>query len=228
MIKGFLGDMTGFADTCRVVPYKDIHKEQFHKYVLSDETAYIHFQSGKLEYIFTDQALITVVGETSASKKRLVARYEYDANPLTDIVFETAGFGLSDLDCELMFKSGEKAFHLDVHKHHVDQARECYKCLSALSREIVRNRDKLEFFLRAQGSKQTQIHLDKHPDLPAALDAISMNTHQYLEDLYESCSPNSYKQVFEQYFPTEDYQTSEKKPPHLPRLGNNKPPAYSK
>ena len=72
-----VSDITGGADVCECIPKEQFSQEPFMKYILQDEIAFIYLKSKKEHFIFTDQAVIFVIGESGASKKRLVDRFDY-------------------------------------------------------------------------------------------------------------------------------------------------------
>ena len=61
-----------------------------------------------LQYIFTDKAFVAVFGEAAAGKKRLIRRWDFYDEYISEVVFETAGVGATDHDCELKFVIGRE------------------------------------------------------------------------------------------------------------------------
>lgn len=76
------------------------------------------------------------------SKKRLLRRYDYSMYAITDVFLETAG--TIDLDVEIKFTIGNSPLSIDIHKRFIDDIKDLYKALHAISYEQKNNAYKLE------------------------------------------------------------------------------------
>lgn len=76
------------------------------------------------------------------SKKRLLRRYDYSMYTITDVFLETAG--TIDLDVEIKFTIGNSPLSIDIHKRFIDDIKDLYKALHAISYEQKQNAYKLE------------------------------------------------------------------------------------
>ena len=70
-------------------------------------------KSPKEEHLFTDMAYISILGESAASSKKIVTRYDWLDNRIEDIQLETTG-SFGDKTCELKFKLDELHVSVDV------------------------------------------------------------------------------------------------------------------
>ncbi|AFM05958.1 YvbH-like oligomerisation region/Protein of unknown function (DUF1696) [Bernardetia litoralis DSM 6794] len=149
MFKKFASEALGLSDIGKIIPPKDYDKVESDDYILHEDNEKIFFliKSKQDEYCFTNRALIHVDGTSAISKKRTLKRYEYYKYPISSVLLETAG--TIDLDVEIKFKLGEKAssssisksgssnggaaFSIDVDKNQLEQLKDLYKALYAMS-----------------------------------------------------------------------------------------------
>mgnify|MGYP003581648080 FL=1 len=75
-------------------------------------------------------------GQAATSKKRLLKRYPYRNFQPANIMIETAG--TMDMDAELKFSLGGMAFSIDIDKNQIEQIRDIYKALTAISEQCKR------------------------------------------------------------------------------------------
>jgi len=133
-------DLIGTADNCRCIPSDRFNSEdRIRSTVLPIETPFIYLKAPKEEHIFTDRAYIQIIGETAASSKRLITRYEYSDYDLSEVKYETGGMGVTDLDCELKFKIGGGVVSIDVSKSDAEMLKLYYKALCVVSIAQARN-----------------------------------------------------------------------------------------
>ncbi|KAF1318057.1 P-loop containing nucleoside triphosphate hydrolase, partial [Globisporangium splendens] len=126
MFKGFTKDLAGTADICSAVT--DFSKLHAQTYLVpdGDEQILFGFESGKEEFAFTNQALITVSGENATTTRKLIERFEYRDFAVTNVQFETTG--RVDRDCEIKFTlGGEKRVSIDTAKKEEDAVKKYYK-----------------------------------------------------------------------------------------------------
>lgn len=152
MFKKFASEALGLSDIGKIIPPKDYDKVESDDYILHEDNEKIFFliKSKQDEYCFTNRALIHVDGTSAMSKKRTLKRYEYYKYPISHVLLETAG--TIDLDVEIKFKlgarnsassvsktssssadSGGVSFSIDVDKNQLEQLKDLYKALYAMS-----------------------------------------------------------------------------------------------
>lgn len=130
VFKKIAADALGLSDIGVVVPQVDYDKTDADDFILHeiDEKIYFLIKTKADEYCFTNRAIIHVDGESAMSKKRLLRRYDYSMYAITDVFLETAG--TIDLDVEIKFT--------------IDDIKDLYKALHAISYEQKHNAYKLE------------------------------------------------------------------------------------
>ncbi|MEH6458324.1 PH domain-containing protein [Chitinimonas sp. JJ19] len=122
-------DALGLSDIGAVIKPEDYDKVDADDYVMHEDQEKIFFliKSKVDEYCFTNKALIHLDGSSAMSKKRMLHRYSYSAYPVSEVLLETAG--TIDMDVEVKFQLGNKAFSIDVHKKHIEEVKDLYKAL---------------------------------------------------------------------------------------------------
>ncbi|WP_291720761.1 PH domain-containing protein [Bernardetia sp.] len=150
MFKKMASEALGLSDIGKIIPPSDYNKVEADDYILHEDGEKIFFliKSKQDEYCFTNRALIHVDGTSAMSKKRTLKRYEYYKYPVSSVLLETAG--TIDLDVEIKFKlgvrnsassisktssaaSGGVSFSIDVDKNQLEQLKDLYKALYAMS-----------------------------------------------------------------------------------------------
>ncbi len=133
MFKKIAADALGLSDIGSVIKPVDYDKVDADDFVMheDDEKIYFLIKSKSDEYCFTNKALIHVDGTSAVSKKRMLRRYDYSRNRVSNVALETAG--TIDLDIEIKFKIGPEDFSVDVHKKHIDELKDLYKALLKIS-----------------------------------------------------------------------------------------------
>ena len=126
-------DALGLSDIGSVIKPQDYDKVDADDYIRHEDNEKIYFliKSKSDEYCFTNLALIHVDGANAMSKKRTLKRYSYATNKFSNVTLETAG--TVDLDIEIKFAIGEKFFSIDVHKKFIEEIKDLYKSLVAIS-----------------------------------------------------------------------------------------------
>lgn len=122
-------DALGLSDIGSVISPADYNKVDSDDYVMHEDGEKIFFliKSKADEYCFTNQALIHLDGTSAMSKKRLLRRYPYAKYNFDDIFLETAG--TVDLDIEIKFSLGGRAYSIDVQKKFINELKDLYKAL---------------------------------------------------------------------------------------------------
>jgi len=199
MFSKVASDLTGGADVCVCVPKEQFSSEQLVQgFLLPGEIPFILLKSGKEEHLFTDMAYITSRGASAASTKRLISRLEYQFHPITAVQFETAGMGITDLDCEIKFTIANSSISIDIQKKETDMAKAYYRCLVALSATMKSNAQLHELMRTEKDAIKISI------SVPESNVATVMNTaHTEMIALAEAierrCNPASYRQIFERF-----------------------------
>ena len=136
MFKKLAADALGLSDIGKIISPDNYNKVDADDYILNEDGEKIYFviKSKADEYCFTDRALIHVDGNNAISKKRLVKRFDYYSNPVTNVTLETAG--TIDLDIEIKFSLGGTHYSIDVNKNQLEQLKDLYKALISIGKEI--------------------------------------------------------------------------------------------
>ena len=143
MAGGFLGrvaaDTLGLSDIGKIIAPQDFDKVDGDDFVISEDGEKIYFviKSKTDEYVFTNYGLIHVDGTSAVSKKRVVKRYEFKSNELSNVTLETAG--TIDLDIEIKFELGGKKHSIDVDRNQMDSLKQLYKVLIEIGRLQISN-----------------------------------------------------------------------------------------
>jgi hypothetical protein len=191
--------VTGTADNCQCVPRENIPHELSFKYVLNDETPFIFLKSAKGDTIFTDKSYISVQGESSMGTKRLVVRADYVQHRITNVMFETAGMGMTDQDCELKFSIGGGSMSVDIRKGDAETAILYYRALCAVANAQAHHANQLALFKELNRSVTFQLASGDAAAVDAVLrTAVSSNLANSTEVL-KCLAPASYKAIFEEY-----------------------------
>lgn len=145
MFKKFAADALGLSDIGIVVPREDFDKTDSDDFVFNekDEKIYFLIKTKADEYCFTNLGLIHVDGANAMSKKRMLRRYDYEYNVISDVLLETAG--TIDLDVEIKFTINNVPLSIDIHKRFINEIKDLYKALHAISLEQKSNATKFDY-----------------------------------------------------------------------------------
>lgn len=145
MFKKVASDLFGLSDIGQVISPKDYDKVASDDYVLHEDGEQIYFliKSQRDEYCFTNYALIHLDGTSATSQKRLLKRYSYKNNHISEVKLETAG--TVDLDIEIKFKLGSNSYSIDVRKQDREYLKDLYKSLVKIASIQQENARYLEF-----------------------------------------------------------------------------------
>ena len=187
--------MTGTADNCECIKRDQMNNELSARYLLNDETPFIFLKSPKEEHIFTDRAYISIKGQSAIGLKKSVFRADFNVYPISNVMFETAGMGVTDQDCELKFTIANTHVSIDIRKSEQDTGILYYRALTALA--IAQTRQAQQMNLFTQISARTTIQIAEHTD-SAAQNRNSQNFSNAVSIL-DLLSPMSYGNVLEQY-----------------------------
>lgn len=144
MFKKIAADALGLSDIGIVVPKADFDKTDSDDFIFTekDEQIYFLIKTKADEYCFTNLALIHVDGANAMSKKRMLRRYDYEYNTISNVMLETAG--TIDLDVEIKFTMNNEEFSIDIHKKFLSEIKDLYKALHAISLEQKSNNFNLQ------------------------------------------------------------------------------------
>ncbi len=132
-------DALGLSDIGSVIAPADYDKVDADDYVMHEDQEKIFFliKSKTDEYCFTNKALVHLDGTSATSKKRMLRRYNYSSNPISNVMLETAGN--IDMDVEIKFRLGSRDFSIDVHKKQLEQVKDLYKALFRIAELMTEN-----------------------------------------------------------------------------------------
>lgn len=135
MFKNLASDALGLSDIGKIIPPSQFNQTDIDDYIFHEDNERIYFviKSKMDEYCFTNVAFIHLDGQSATSKKRLLKRYPYRYFQPANIMIETAG--TMDMDAELKFSLGGMAFSIDIDKNQIEQIRDIYKALTAISEQ---------------------------------------------------------------------------------------------
>jgi hypothetical protein len=138
-------DMLGLSDIGSVIKPADYDKVESDDYIMHEDGEKIYFliKSKTDEYCFTNRALVHLDGNSAVSKKRVLRRFDYYKNPISDVSLETAGN--IDLDIEIKFAIGSHFYSIDVHKKHLEEIKDLYKALIKIAEICHDNEIHLEY-----------------------------------------------------------------------------------
>jgi hypothetical protein len=185
-----VGDAIGTSDDCLIVSREKIRLDSaFAEYLQTNEEVYLLFKAVKKEYFFTERAFVMVHGESAVGTKRLVERFEYSEFPINEVRFETAGYGISDFDCELKFRTGTRFINIDIQKAETSKAAAAYRLLVSLANAQCRNAKLLTL---AEGS------LARNKVVPDKISVV--DEFVLIEALLNKYNPESYRTVLEEAY----------------------------
>lgn len=178
--------VTGQADNCQPIAVNDTKvAPELLSWILPTETPMIILHSAVKDFIWTDKALIIIARFNSTGTKRSVVRLDYNQaeGKISDVGFETAGTGITDLDCELKFTVGGQPMSIDITKTFAETGKKYYLALVSLENAQRKNAQILQTTLSLMQGMKIAEHatLDK-------IDTVVVN-------LLEKYSPASYKEV---------------------------------
>ena len=145
MFKKMAADALGLSDIGVVVPREDFDKTDSDDFIFNEKEEKIYFliKTKADEYCFTNLGLIHVDGANAMSKKRMLRRYDYEYSVISDVLLETAG--TIDLDVEIKFTINNVPQSIDIHKRFINEIKDLYKALHAISLEQKSNATKLDY-----------------------------------------------------------------------------------
>lgn len=194
-------DVLGLSDVGAVIKPADYDKVDADDYIMHEDNEKIYFliKSKADEYCFTNLGLVHVDGANAVSKKRMLRRYNYAANRISNVYLETAG--TVDIDVEIKFTLGNETYSIDVHKRHLEELKDLYKALLKIAElqgenETVLGYAQQSLDLAANSIKnitKTQI------DLSAEFEKVNHYTFNWLKQTSDQYRVKDFGTVFEKY-----------------------------
>lgn len=202
MFSGVLSDITGGADVCECIPR---HEFSNHPNVVMfstpNEIPFIYLKAKKEEFIFTDCALVVVMGNSGASTKRMITRFPWEKYDINNVAFETAGFSFSDGDCELKFSIGGNDFSIDIQKEAVSTAAKYYQVMVELEYQQDYNRSMYNK-LRDPNNypkmyNDIRLNVSNDSSINSTVNALTASAIDWIKAATTTYQPRSYKDIFE-------------------------------
>lgn len=201
MFKKFASDALGLSDIGVVVPKEDFDKTDSDDFIFNeiDEQIYFLIKTKADEYCFTNYALIHVDGANAISKKRLLRRYDYEHATIESVLLETAG--TIDLDVEIKFTIGDIPMSIDIHKKFLNEIKDLYKALHAISLEQKSNTYKFDSAKQSLSLAASALgRVGNNEVTPASsFEDITKFSHEWLLQQKKQYVKKDYADVFERY-----------------------------
>lgn len=199
IFKKIASDALGLSDIGSVIKPEDFDKVDADDFVMheDDEKIFFLIKSKSDEYCFTNKALIHVDGTSATSKKRMLHRYDYYKNKLSNVALETAG--TVDLDIEIKFKLGDTFFSVDVHKKYMDELKDLYKALIKISEIQYDNEMYLNYTKQSLDTAASTLSRTEGADsrLSEEFKEINQHTFTLLSESKEKYMVKDFGHVFE-------------------------------
>lgn len=204
MFKSLASDALGLSDIGKIIPPSQFDQTDIDDYIFheDDEKIYFVIKSKSDEYCFTNLAFIHLDGQSATSKKRLLKRYSYRYFNPTNVLIETAG--TMDLDVELKFNLNNIHFSIDIDKKEIEQVRDIYKALTAISEQCHKIAHQESVLDKSFNAVVSMIDLKTLPDNAImALPKLINQTVQQVESAYnerlEEIRDYDFGEIFEYY-----------------------------
>lgn len=201
MFKKLASDALGLSDIGVVVPKSDFDKTDSDDFIFTekDEQIYFLIKTKADEYCFTNLALIHVDGANAMSKKRMLRRYDYEYNTISNVMLETAG--TIDLDVEIKFTMNNEPFSIDIHKKFITEIKDLYKALHAISLEQQANSFKLQSANESIQLAAQALHRNNSNDASQAetFEAMTKFSFDWLSQNKQRFMKKDFGETFELY-----------------------------
>ncbi|MGM9949748.1 MAG: PH domain-containing protein [Lysinibacillus sp.] len=201
MFKKMASDALGLSDIGVVVPRSDFDKTDADDFIFNeiDEEIYFLIKTKADEYCFTNYGLIHVDGTSALSKKRLLRRYDYEHYTVDNVFLETAG--TIDLDVEIKFTIGSTSLSIDIHKKFINEIKDLYKALHAISLEQKSNAYKLDAAKESLAIASTAVGRGGNAEaMPSqSFEQIVEFSHNWLIQSKEAFKKKDFSSTFERY-----------------------------
>jgi hypothetical protein len=201
MLKKLASDALGLSDIGKIIGPEDYDKTDSDDYVRHEDNEKIYFliKTKSDEYCFTNLALIHVDGENAVSSKRVLKRYSYSQNKITDVLLETAG--RVDLDIEIKFKIGNVSMSVDVDKKEINRLNDLYKALLYISELTHENNTIQEMAGQSLDKAVAVLHNSRTNDTQLAEQYKQLTEYgfSWLTSIREQYHKKDFGDVFEKY-----------------------------
>ncbi|OKL36489.1 PH domain-containing protein [Domibacillus mangrovi] len=194
-------DMLGLSDVGAVIKPADYDKVDADDYIMHEDNEKIYFliKSKADEYCFTNLGLVHVDGANAVSKKRMLRRFNYVTNRISNVMLETAG--TVDLDVEIKFTLGNETYSIDVHKKHLEELKDLYKALLKIAEMQHENEMYLGYSQQSLNMSANSVqHITKTQiDLAGEFEKINNYAFNWLVQSSSRYRVKDFGKVFEKY-----------------------------
>ncbi len=199
MFKKVAADVLGLSDIGKIIDPKDYDKVASDDYILHEEGEQIFFliKSQSDEYCFTNYGLIHLDGSSATSKKRLLKRFTYKNNRLSEVKLETAG--TIDLDIEIKFIMGDISYSIDVNKQDLDRLKDLYKVLISISSIQKDNALELEFAHQSLDIATNCLKSYNSNTIEENFKAVNLYSFQWLKKTHKEFTIKDFGHIFEKF-----------------------------
>jgi hypothetical protein len=199
MFKNVASDVLGLSDIGKIIAPKDYHQADSDDYILHEDGEKIYFliKSKSDEYCFTNFALLHLDGSSATSKKRLLKRYNYKENYITNVTLETAG--TVDLDIEIKFHLGNESYSIDVDKKDIDRLKDLYKALLKIGSIQKENNLYLEYAHKSLDLATSSLKSYNNDAIAEQFKEINSYTFKWLKSTHQEFTKKDFGDVFEKY-----------------------------
>lgn len=200
MFKRVAADVLGLSDIGEIIDPRDYDKVDSDDYIMHEDEEKIFFliKSKTDEYCFTNQALIHLDGTSAISKKRLLKRFSYYDNTISNVELETAG--TIDLDVEIKFMMGKNAYSIDVNKDQIEHLKDLYKALCKISSIQKENTYFYRYAERSIDLASNTVHRSSSSTtLESQFKEINQHSFDWLHLAHEAYYRKDFGEVFEKF-----------------------------
>lgn len=194
-------DVLGLSDVGAVIKPADYDKVDADDYIMHEDNEKIYFliKSKADEYCFTNLGLVHVDGANAVSKKRMLRRFNYVTNRVSNVMLETAG--TVDLDVEIKFTLGNETYSIDVHKKHLEELKDLYKALLKIAEMQQENERYLGYSQQSLDMSASSVqHITKTQiDLAGEFEKINNYAFNWLVQSSSRYRVKDFGKVFEKY-----------------------------
>ncbi len=200
MFKRLASEALGISDIGTVVSPQDYDKVEADDYVMHEEGERIYFliKSKMDEYCFTNMALIHVDGDSALSSKRMLKRFDYKSNTLSDVYLETAG--TVDMDVEIKFHMGDESYSIDVNKNQIEQLKDLYKALLRIASVQKQNSALFEYAEKSLDTAAAGVGRSTNSSaLNEQFQAINEYSFGWIAQAYDMYHRKDFGEIFEKF-----------------------------
>ncbi len=194
-------EVLGLSDVGAVIKPADYDKVDADDYIMHEDNEKIYFliKSKVDEYCFTNLGLVHVDGTNAVSKKRMLRRFNYAKNRISNVYLETAG--TVDIDVEIKFTLGAETYSIDVHKKYLEELKDLYKTLLKISEIQQENEMVLGFAQQSLDLSASSIkNITKSQiDLSSEFEKLNQYTFNWLKQTSDQYRVKDFGSVFEKY-----------------------------